>query len=123
MLTEDQLKMIREKQASKQVVVTPKKPQPRTKPKDDELVVDQATLDDALQMVANFKPKRRRDPMPVYPDLSVEGEKRMRGKPGGANYWLMPFRRKDFIEHCCTARYKKKISSTMVRSCNSQSKM
>ena len=23
----------------------------------------------------------------------------MRGKPGGANYWLMPFRRKDFIEH------------------------
>ena len=78
MLTEDQLKMIREKQASKQVVVTPKKPQLqlRTKPKDDELVVDQATLDEALQMVANFKPKRRRDPMPVYLDLSVEGEKR-----------------------------------------------
>ena len=106
MLTEDQLKVIREKQSAAKKAQSPK-PQPTPK-KMEELVVDQATLDEALAMIANFKPKRRRVPLPVYPDLSVEGEKVMRGKPGGANYWLMPFRRKDFIDQCrINGRYKK----------------
>ena len=95
-LTDDQLKVIREKQYGKKAA----SPKPQGPKRMEELVVDQATLDEALEMIANFKPKRRRDPMPVYQDLSVEGEKVMRGKPGGANYWLMPFRRKDFIDQC-----------------------
>ena len=64
--------------------------------------IKDVTLDEvaeeALQMIANFKPKRPRRPMPLYPDLSVEGEKAMRRKPGGASFWHMPFRSKEFLD-------------------------
>ena len=65
-----------------------------------ELGVDQATMNEALQMIADHKPSRPRKAMPFYPDLSVEGEKVMRAKPGGAAYWWMPFRRRDFVDSC-----------------------
>ena len=59
--------------------------------------VDQNAIDEALDMIANFKPKRPRKPMPMYPDFSVEGEKAARRKPGGSSYWLMPFRGQEFV--------------------------
>jgi len=68
------------------------------------IIVDPETLEEALQMMADFKPTRHRDPMPYYPDLCVEGEKSIRHKPGGPNYWHMPFRAKEFIQACNQGR-------------------
>lgn len=57
----------------------------------------QKAIDDALDMIKNFKPKRPVVEQPIYPDLNLKGEKFFRSRRGGT-YWQMPFRSKDFLE-------------------------
>ena len=56
-------------------------------------------IEDALNEIRNFVPKRKRQEKPMFVDLSVEGEKRLRSKNGGAPYyWHMPFRHSLFLK-------------------------
>ena len=56
-------------------------------------------IDDALETIHNFVPKRKRkNPPPMFSDLSYENEKRLRVRNRGAPYyWHMPFRHRLFL--------------------------
>ena len=47
---------------------------------------------EALETIRNFVPKRPIVPSPMFPDLSLENEKKMRGRVGGSRHWHVPFR-------------------------------
>ena len=50
-------------------------------------------IEDALNKIRNFVPKRKRKEKPTFVDLNVEDEKYLRVKNRGAPYyWHMPFR-------------------------------
>ena len=50
-------------------------------------------IDDALDAIHNFVPKRKRKEQAMFNDLCFENEKRLRIKNRGAPYyWHMPFR-------------------------------
>ena len=47
---------------------------------------------EALETIRNFRPKRPIVPSPLFPDLCLKNEKKMRSKLGGSSYWYFPFR-------------------------------
>jgi len=47
---------------------------------------------EALETIRNFVPKRPIVPSPMFPDLCLENEKKMRTRVGGSRYWHFPFR-------------------------------
>ncbi len=56
-------------------------------------------INEALQAIKNFKPKRPRTDSAQFPDLEVAVEKSIRSRNYGAlNYWRMPFRHNLFQE-------------------------
>ena len=60
-------------------------------------------IDDALNEIRNFVPKRKRKEKPTFVDLNVEDEKYLRVKNRGAPYyWHMPFRHNLYLNrHTC----------------------
>ena len=57
-------------------------------------------IEEALNAIKNFKPKKPRSTMAQFPDLEVDIEKSMRLQNYGAlHYWRMPFRHKLFQEN------------------------
>ena len=60
---------------------------------ENEDVVLNKMIDDALDTIHNFVPKRKRTQKAMFNDLCFENEKRLRIKNRGAPYyWYMPFR-------------------------------
>ena len=56
-------------------------------------------LEDALNQIRNFVPKRKRKEQQTFVDLNVEDEKHLRVKSRGAPYyWHMPFRHNLFLK-------------------------
>ena len=56
-------------------------------------------IDEALNEIRNFVPKRKRQEKPTFVDLSVEDEKYLRVKNRGAPYyWYMPFRHNLYLK-------------------------
>jgi hypothetical protein len=74
------------------------------KPTDEPAKLDPLAVDEALEMIRNFKPKRPQEPTPQFPDLCLAGEKSVRARTNGSSqYWRMPFRQKLFADELKTA--------------------
>ena len=72
--------------------------QEKTQIDDEEMEFNQM-IDAALEQIRNFVPKRKRKDNPMFLDLDVEDEKKIRTKNNGAPYyWHMPFRHNLFLE-------------------------
>ena len=65
---------------------------------DDDAEALNQMIDEALYEIRNFVPTRKQREQPMFVDLSVEDEKRIRTKNRGAPYyWHMPFRHDLFL--------------------------
>ena len=66
---------------------------------DDEDMDFNKMIDAAIEEIRNFVPKRKRKDSPMFLDLDVEDEKKIRTKNKGAPYyWHMPFRHNLFLK-------------------------
>ena len=78
---------------------------------DDEDMEFNQMIDAAIEEIRNFVPKRKRKDNPMFLDLAVEDEKKIRTKNKGAPYyWHMPFRHTLFLK-ALTNFEEKRISS------------
>lgn len=69
------------------------------KPKEADNGLDELTLEETLEKLRNFTPKKPRVPTSQFPDLSVEGETMARiNSRGCGHYWRMPFRHQLFAK-------------------------
>ena len=72
--------------------------QEKTQIDDEEMELNQM-IDAAIEEIRNFVPKRKRKDNPMFLDLDVEDEKKIRTKNKGAPYyWHMPFRHNLFLK-------------------------
>ena len=78
---------------------------------DDEDTVFNKMIEDALHEIHNFVPKRKRKEQPMFLDLNVENEKKLRVKNKGAPYyWHMPFRQNLYLKKLEADEIKDNIS-------------
>ena len=72
--------------------------QEKTQNDDEDMELNQM-IDAAIEEIRNFVPKRKRKDNPMFLDLAVEDEKKIRTKNKGAPYyWHMPFRHTLFLK-------------------------